>query len=112
MGTGTIIICAIVAVVLVVVTWFAAIAYRKNIAEAKIGRAEDKAKSIIDDALKSAEEKKREVLLTAKEEALKTKNDIEKEVKAVIEKKKQKPEQRTIAFKKHEIVDYYEIKAQ
>ena len=38
--------------------------------------------------------------------------DIEKEVKAVIEKKKQKPEQRTIAFKKHEIVDYYEIKAQ
>ena len=29
--------------------------YRKNIAEAKIGKAEDKAKDIIDDALKTAE---------------------------------------------------------
>ncbi|MBQ1327700.1 MAG: ribonuclease Y [Eubacterium sp.] len=81
MGTGTIIICAIVAVVLVVVTWFAAIAYRKNIAEAKIGRAEDKAKSIIDEAVRAAEEKQREVLLNAKEEALKIKNESEREVK-------------------------------
>jgi len=80
-GTGTIIICAIVAVVLVVVTWFAAIAYRKNIAEAKIGRAEDKAKSIIDEAVRAAEEKQREVLLNAKEEALKIKNESEREVK-------------------------------
>ena len=56
-------------------------AYRKNIAEAKIGKAEDKAKDIIDDALKTAESKKRDILLTAKEDALKTKNDIEKEVK-------------------------------
>ena len=55
--------------------------YRKNIAEAKIGKAEDKAKDIIDDALKTAESKKRDILLTAKEDALKTKNDIEKEVK-------------------------------
>ncbi len=81
MGTGAIIICAIVAVVLVVVTWFAAIAYRKNIAEAKIGRAEDKAKSIIDEAVRAAEEKQREVLLNAKEEALKIKNESEREVK-------------------------------
>ncbi len=81
METGTIIICAIVAVVLVVVTWFAAIAYRKNIAEAKIGRAEDKAKSIIDEAVRAAEEKQREVLLNAKEEALKIKNESEREVK-------------------------------
>ena len=56
-------------------------AYRKNIAEAKIGKAEDKAKDIIDDALKAAESKKRDILLTAKEDALKTKNEIEKEVK-------------------------------
>ena len=55
--------------------------YRKNIAEAKIGKAEDKAKDIIDDALKTAESKKRDILLTAKEDALKTKNEIEKEVK-------------------------------
>ncbi len=77
----TIIVCVLVGIVAAVIGWFAGIAYRKNIAEAKIGKAEDKAKSIIDDALKTAEDKKREVLLNAKEEALKTKNDIEKEVK-------------------------------
>lgn len=75
------IIFAIVLVLAVVITWFVAIAYRKNIAEAKVGKAEDKAREIIDEALKSAEAKKRETLLEAKEEALKTKNDIDKEVK-------------------------------
>lgn len=72
---------AIILVLAVVITWFAAIAYRKNIAEAKVGKAEDKAREIIDEALKSAEAKKRETLLEAKEEALKTKNDMDKEVK-------------------------------
>ena len=76
-----IVIGVIILVVAIVVTWFAATAYRKNIAEAKIGKAEDKAKEIIDDALKTAEDKKREIVLGAKEEALKTKNEIDKEVK-------------------------------
>ncbi len=75
------VIFAIITVVAVVITWFAAVAYRKNIAEAKLGKAEDKAREIIDEALKSAEAKKRETLLEAKEEALKTKNEIDKEVK-------------------------------
>lgn len=75
------VIFAIILVVAVVITWFAAVAYRKNIAEAKLGKAEDKAREIIDEALKNAEAKKRETLLEAKEEALKTKNDLEKEVK-------------------------------
>jgi ribonuclease Y len=79
---GYVIAIFVVVVVLVgVAAWFAAIAYRKNIAEAKIGKAEDKAREIIDEALKNAEAKKREILLEAKEEALKTKNDMEKEVK-------------------------------
>ena len=68
-------------VVALIIGCFIGIAYRKNIAEAKVGKAEDKAKDIIDDALKTAESKKRDILLTAKEDALKTKNDIEKEVK-------------------------------
>ena len=76
-----IIICAVIVIIAAVAAWFAGIAYRKNIAEAKIGKAEDKARDIIDEALKDAESKKRDILLTAKEEALKTKNDIEKEVK-------------------------------
>ena len=81
MEVYAIIIFAVILVVAVAITWFAAVAYRKNIAEAKIGKAEDKAREIIDEALKSAEAKKRETLLEAKEEALKTKNDLEKEVK-------------------------------
>ncbi|MBP5192525.1 MAG: ribonuclease Y [Eubacterium sp.] len=81
METVAIIICAVVVIVAAVAAWFAGIAYRKNIAEAKIGKAEDKARDIIDEALRDAESKKRDILLTAKEEALKTKNDIEKEVK-------------------------------
>ncbi len=75
------VIFAVVLVIAIIVTWIAAIAYRKNIAEAKLGKAEDKAREIIDEALKSAEAKKREILLEAKEEALKTKNDMDKEVK-------------------------------
>ena len=76
-----VIIVVAVFVLAAIAGFMAGNAYRKNIAEAKIGKAEDKAKDIIDDALKSAESKKRDILLTAKEEALKTKNEIEKEVK-------------------------------
>ena len=47
----------------------------------KIGTAEDKARGIIDDAIKTAEAKKKEALLEAKEENLKTKNELDKEIK-------------------------------
>lgn len=53
----------------------------KNDANGKIGNANEKAREIIDEALKTAEAKKREALLEAKEEALKAKNDFEKETK-------------------------------
>ena len=76
-----IIIYICILVVCIVATWFIAIAYRKNIAEAKIGKAEVAAREIIDEAQKDAEAKKREILLEAKEDALKTRNDLEKEVK-------------------------------
>ena len=46
-----------------------------------IGTAEEKARSIIDEALKTAETKKREALLEVKEESLRTKNELEKETK-------------------------------
>ena len=63
------------------IVWKAAIAYRIKVVEAKIGSAEEKAREIIDEALKTAETKKREALLEAKEESLKTKNELEKETK-------------------------------
>ena len=68
-------------VVAVPISCFAAISYRKKIVESKIGSAEEKARQIIDDALKTAETKKREALLEAKEESLKMKNESEKETR-------------------------------
>ena len=57
------------------------IMYRKRFVEAKIGSTEERARVIIDEALKVAETKKREALLEAKEEALKVKNESDKEYK-------------------------------
>ncbi len=68
-------------VICVPVAAYVAITYHKNVVEAKIGSAEEKAREIIDDALKTAESKKREALLEAKEESIKAKNDFEKEIK-------------------------------
>ena len=53
----------------------------KEVEEAKIGNADEKARNIIDEALRTAETKKREALLEAKEEAIRTKNEIEHESK-------------------------------
>ena len=47
----------------------------------KVGNAEQKAREIIDEALKTAETKKRESLLEIKEESIRTKNELEKETK-------------------------------
>jgi ribonuclease Y len=78
-----VIIIAIVAtfVIVALLAWKIAIAYRIKVYEAKIGTAEEKAREIIDEALKTAETKKREALLEAKEESLKAKNEFERETK-------------------------------
>jgi len=68
-------------VIVAALTWKFAITYRIKVYEAKIGSAEEKAREIIDEALKTAETKKREALLEAKEEALKAKNEFERETK-------------------------------
>ncbi len=75
------VIYAVIIILVAVVTWFAATAYRKKIFESKIGSAEERSREIIDEALKTAETKKREALLEAKEETLKTKNELERETK-------------------------------
>ena len=49
--------------------------------EQKIGNADDKAREIIDEALKTAEAKKREGLLEVKEESIRTKNELDREIK-------------------------------
>ena len=74
-------ITIIASVVVALIAWSAATAYRKNAYESKIGSAEEKSREIIDEALKTAETKKREALHEAKEESLKTKNELEKETR-------------------------------
>ena len=78
------IVCLIVLACLVLaipVTVFVTNAYRKNVSEKKIGNAEEKAREIIDEALKTAETKKREASLEIKEESIRTKNELDKEIK-------------------------------
>ena len=57
------------------------ILYRKKVAEAKIGTAEQKAKELVEEGQKQAETAKKEALLSAKEEIMRQKNDMEQEIK-------------------------------
>ena len=76
------IITAVVSIIITaLVVWFAAASYQKKSANSKIGNAEEKARGIIDEAVKTAEEKKRESMLEIKEESIKAKNDLDKEIK-------------------------------
>ena len=58
------------------------IRYRKNVSEKEISSAEEEGKRIINEAIKSAETKKKEALLEAKEEILKNRSEYEKEEKS------------------------------
>ncbi len=81
MNAMTFVICIVVALIAAAISWVTATAYRKNVAEKTIGSAEEKARDIIDDALKVAETKKREALLEAKEESMNRKNELDKETR-------------------------------
>ncbi len=63
------------------VSHFLTVSNLKNNAESKIGNAEAKAREIIDDAVKTAEAKKKESLFEIKEESIKNKNELEKETR-------------------------------
>ena len=77
-----IVITAIVTLLIAVpVTALIASAQCKKGIEQKIGNADDKAREIIDEALKTAEAKKREGLLEVKEESIRTKNELDREIK-------------------------------
>ena len=76
-----IIAVVITAVVAIGLTYVASNAHFKKVSDEKIGSAEDRARAIIDEAVKAAETKKREALLEVKEESIKTKNELDKEIK-------------------------------
>ncbi|MGN1115117.1 MAG: ribonuclease Y [Candidatus Ornithomonoglobus sp.] len=57
------------------------IEHRKQVAEAQFGSAEEKAKAIVSEAERAAENKKREALLEVKEENQKLRAELDKEIK-------------------------------
>ena len=79
---SSVIITMIATLVIVApITWLVSSFVQKKIHNTTIGNANDKAREIIDEALKTAETKKKESLLEIKEESLKTRNELEKETK-------------------------------
>ena len=82
MPIGILIAVAVVLIVVAaVLSHLITVSNLKNNAESKIGNAETKAREIIDDAVKTAEAKKKESLLEIKEESIRNKNELEKETK-------------------------------
>ena len=81
----TILVALAVALVCILVTALVTnkltTSYLQKSANNTIGNAEEKAREIIDDALKTAESKKRESLLEIKEESIRAKNELDKEIK-------------------------------
>lgn len=85
-GIGTVFLyCAIAfvvgAIIFGVIAFFVGMSHRKKVAEAEVGSAEDQARKIINDAYKTAEAKKKEVLIEAKEEVHKLRTEADREIK-------------------------------
>ena len=96
-------ILSIAAVVLCAVFFAAGILYRKKVAEKQIGTAEEEARRIINEAIKGGENKKREMLLEAKEEIHKSRSEYEQEVKerrAEVSKQERRLQQKEEALDK------------
>lgn len=82
MPTWLCIVVAVIAFIIgAIIFWFLSKNHNKKIYEGKIGSAEEKARAIIDEALKTAESKKKEALLEVKEESIRVKNDLDRETK-------------------------------
>ena len=104
-------ILSIAAVVLCAVFFAAGILYRKKVAEKQIGSAEEEAKRIINEAIQGGENKKREMLLEAKEEIHKSRSEYEREVKerrAEVSKQERRLQQKEEALDKK--IDLHEKK--
>ena len=68
-----VVIAVVVGVVAAAIAFFCGISYRRKVAEQKLGSAEEEAKRIINDAIKTAEQKRREAAIEAKDEVFKLK---------------------------------------
>ena len=99
----------IAAVILGFVLFLAGISYRKKTGEKQIGSARDEAKRIINEALKTAETKKKEALLEAKEELLRERTEQEKELKErrveITRQEKRLQQREEVLDKKYDNID-------
>ena len=75
------VIAVVAGVVAAAIAIFAGVSYRRKTAEAKIGSAEEEAKRLINDAMKAAQQKRKEALIEAKDEAFQLKAEADKEIK-------------------------------
>ena len=106
-----VVVAIVVCAALVCASFVAGSTYRRKTAEAKIGSAEEEAKRIINEAIKGGENKKREMLLEAKEEIHKSRSEYEREVKerrAEVSKQERRLQQKEEALDKK--IDLHEKK--
>ena len=69
----------LIAVIAALIAYIGGYLYRKQAAEKKIGRTEAYAKNLLDDAMRKADERKKETILEAKEEVLRLKTELDRE---------------------------------
>ena len=101
--TLAIILIAVAAVIGIGAGFGLGITYRKKVAEREIGSAEAEATRIINEAIRSGESRKKEILLEAKDEIHKSRTEHEKEIKerrAEISKQERRLEQKETALDK------------
>ena len=81
MGPLQIILIVLGAVALIAVSFMCGVFYRKRVSEREIGSAEAEATRLINEAIRSGENRKKEMLLEAKDEIHKSRTEYEREVK-------------------------------
>ena len=97
------VVVVVVAVAAAALCFYLGWQYRKRTAEAKIGSAEEEAKRIVNDAIKSAEQKRKETIIEAKDEAFKLKSEADKEIKERrIDQKEEQLDKRTATLERKE----------
>jgi len=103
MGTLEIVLIVVGTLVGIGMGFMFGVAYRKKFAEREIGSAEAEATRLINEAIRSGESRKKEMLLEAKDEIHKSRTEYEKEVKerrAELSKQERRLEQKEITLDK------------
>ena len=77
----TVVVVIVVAAIVGAAAFYMGSSYRRKTAEAKIGSAEEEAKRLVNDAIKTAEQKRKEAVLEAKDEVFRLRSEADKEIK-------------------------------